>query len=207
MAITNTLLSLLLFPCTISSYTTTPFLTRRYAMTMRKGRKSLRKTVGTAPGKSVGSSPTTPMPSSQNWIPIPNLKTLPDLTEGQVQIIETQAFALIDKRTNPAGAVSVVKYGGQTYCLSAGCSTCKIPLTKAKVLEANEETGGNDPRILCDFCGSTFNIRTGEPVADAETSRGMMGGIVKGIFSSKKKDNIPTYDLGEKNGQVFINIV
>lgn len=170
-------------------------------MTMRKGRKSLRKTVG---GLSPPPSSTSSTTSNKNWMAIPNLKTLPQ-EQGVVKLVETFAETLKDPRTNPNGAVSVVNYKGQTYCVSSSCSSCKIPLTKAKILEGNEETGGKDPRIACDFCGSTFNLRTGEPVADAETNRGLMGGIMKGVFSRNEKANLATYDLGERNGAVVIS--
>eukprot|EP00586_Coscinodiscus_wailesii_P022981 CAMPEP_0172500278 /NCGR_PEP_ID=MMETSP1066-20121228/136367_1 /TAXON_ID=671091 /ORGANISM="Coscinodiscus wailesii, Strain CCMP2513" /LENGTH=172 /DNA_ID=CAMNT_0013274421 /DNA_START=303 /DNA_END=821 /DNA_ORIENTATION=+ len=169
-------------------------------MTMRKGRKSLRKTVGGLSPPASSSSPA----MNKNWMAIPSLKTLPK-EQGEVKLVETFVETLKDPRTNPNGAVSVVNYGGQTYCLSSSCSSCKIPLTKAKILEANEETGGKDPRIACDFCGSTYNIRTGEPVADAEANRGLVGGVMKGIFSKNEKTSLATYDLGERNGAVMIS--
>ena len=75
-------------------------------------------------------------------------------------------------------------------------------MSKAKVLQPTEETG-NDPRISCDFCATTYNIKSGDIVSDAKAP-GIMGSVVKGIFSASEKKPLPVYALGEKNGQVLI---
>ena len=124
--------------------------------------------------------------------------------QGKVKIVETMVPALMDKATNPTGAVAVVKYGPNTYCTSISCASCKIPMTKARVLEANEETNP-DPRLSCDFCSATYNLRTGERVTSVEKG-GLMGGIVKGLFSKADTNSLPVYELGESKGKVVINL-
>ena len=176
---------------------------------MAKGRRSLRKTVA---GGSSGSS-VKPMGGEMasnkknNWVPVKGFSSMKDLPkdENVVTLVDTMADPLMNGATNPNGAVSVVNYDGKTYCFSSSCSSCKIPLTKAKVLPANEETDNVHPRLSCDFCKATYNVRTGERVADAGET-GLMGGIVKGLFSAQEKAPLPIYDLGEKNGQVLINL-
>lgn len=106
--------------------------------------------------------------------------------------------------TNPTGAVSVVNYEEKTYCFASSCSCCQIPLSKAKVLPPSEETG-TAPRLSCDFCKATYNVRTGERVENAEKP-GLLGGVVTGLFSKSDKKPLPIYDLGEKSGQVLINL-
>mmetsp|Transcript_18240 Transcript_18240/g.25948 ORF Transcript_18240/g.25948 Transcript_18240/m.25948 type:complete len:214 (-) Transcript_18240:83-724(-) len=145
-----------------------------------------------------------------NWVPVQGVKSLSALPlqeESKVSLIDTMASQLMDARVNPTGAVGVINYKGKaTYCIAASCSSCKIPLTKAKVLPPNAETKNQHPRIECDFCGATYNAKTGQVLSDASTDRGLMGGIVKGLFSSKEKKTLPTYDLGEANGAVVINL-
>jgi nitrite reductase/ring-hydroxylating ferredoxin subunit len=72
-------------------------------------------------------------------------------------------------------------------------------LTKAKVLDANEESGA-DARLQCDFCGATYNLRNGVPV---EKEGGKLLGF---LFSKGEKETLPVYGLGEKKGKVFINV-
>mmetsp|Transcript_28850 Transcript_28850/g.44852 ORF Transcript_28850/g.44852 Transcript_28850/m.44852 type:complete len:207 (-) Transcript_28850:56-676(-) len=191
-----------------SSYTAT-LPTRRSTMTMRKGRKSLKKTIQGSSSAGVGSmaaDSSAPSASKTNWVPVRGISSMNDLPEGEneVKLVETMASQLIDPRTNPNGAVSVVNYEGATYCFAASCSCCKIPMTKAVVLPPTEETG-NAPRVSCDFCKTTYNLRTGDIVADAEKA-GLMGGIVKGLFSASDKANLPVYALGDKGGQVVISL-
>jgi nitrite reductase/ring-hydroxylating ferredoxin subunit len=59
--------------------------------------------------------------------------------------------------------------------------------------------------LVCDFCKATYNVKTGERIAD-DGERGLMGNIVKSLFSATEKTPLRTYELGEKNGQVFINL-
>ena len=139
-----------------------------------------------------------------NWIQttIPSIKSLPR-ERDVVRVVETGVSALIDRGTNPNGAVSIVNRGGETYCFSSSCASCKIPLTKARVLGPNDETGGGDggdARIQCDFCGATYNLRTGAPVREE-------GGKVLGfLFGGSKGASLPVYGLGERGGKVFINL-
>jgi len=180
-------------------------------MTMRKGRKSLKKNINNGLGG--GSAGVTPMGGEStvskktNWVPVAGISSMGDLPqdENSVQLVETKAQKLMNAGTNPNGAVSVVNYKGNTYCFSSSCPSCKIPLTKAKVFEPNEETG-DAPRVSCDFCSATYNIRTGEKVADAEGTGGFFGGVVKGLMGAKPSEPLPTYDLGEKGGNVLINL-
>ena len=136
-----------------------------------------------------------------NWIQttIPSIKSLPQ-EKDVVRVIETGVSALIDRGTNPNGAVSIVNRGGRTYCFSSSCASCKIPLTKAKVLGPNDETGGDDARIQCDFCGATYNLRTGAPVREES------GKVLGFLFGGSKGASLPVYGLGEQGGKVFINL-
>jgi nitrite reductase/ring-hydroxylating ferredoxin subunit len=142
-----------------------------------------------------------------NWVPVQGVTSMADLPqeENVVKLVDTMAEQLIDRGTNPTGAVSVVNYEGKTYCFASSCKCCQIPLAKAQVLAPNEESGGTNPRVSCDFCKATYNIRTGARLADAEKP-GLLGGIVVGLFSKSDKIPLPIYDLGEKKGQVLINL-
>merc|ERR1711906_94918 len=53
------------------------------------------------------------------------------------------------------------------------------------------ETGA-DPRLACDFCGSTYNMRTGAPV---KKEKGKMLGF---LFSKSEDKTLPVYGLGEQ---------
>lgn len=135
-----------------------------------------------------------------NWAQtsIPSIKSLPK-EKNSVQLVDTQVPALINKQTNPTGAVSIVNYEDKTYCFSSGCASCKIPLTKAKILDPAEDTG-DDARIQCDFCGATYNLRNGAPVQKE-------GGKLLGfLFSKSETVELPVYGLGEQGGKVFINV-
>ena len=208
---TVTLLFISIMIASTNSYVPA-LITKRSTMTMRKGRKSLKKTINNGLGG--GPSNVKPMAAENtmsqktNWVPVAGLSSMSDLPqkENEVQLVETNAPQLQDARTNPNGAVSVVNYEGKTYCFSSSCSSCKIPLTKAKLYEPNEETDGLYPRLACDFCGATFNVRTGEKVSDVGGKGGLFGGVIKGLMGAKPSDKLPTYDLGEKNGEVLINL-
>ena len=158
------------------------------------------------------SSKTTPSSNdesskSKNWTPVKGIQSLKDLPrdEGVIRVVDTMADLLIDGATNPTGAVSILNTGGKTYCFSASCASCKFPLLKAKVLPPSTETGNAHHRLVCDFCKATYNIKTGQRVQDDE-ARGLMGNIVKNLFSATEKAPLRTFELGEKNGQVFINL-
>mmetsp|Transcript_14483 Transcript_14483/g.17612 ORF Transcript_14483/g.17612 Transcript_14483/m.17612 type:complete len:219 (-) Transcript_14483:277-933(-) len=192
-----------------------PLSTSNHANTqleMAKGRKSLRKTVKEASG-GMNARGVNPMggeiqPAKKtNWVPVQGITSMSDLPKGEneVKLVDTMAEQLMNGATNPTGAVSVVNFEGKTYCFASSCSSCKIPLAKAKVLPPNDETGNTAPRLSCDFCKATYNIRTGERVENAEKS-GLIGGVVSGLFGAQDKVALPTYDLGEKSGSVLINL-
>jgi hypothetical protein len=64
--------------------------------------------------------------SNRNWINTKkSVKELPE-DEGKVKLLDTGAFLLINKQTNPNGAVSVMKYKGETHCFDANCPQCKV---------------------------------------------------------------------------------
>jgi len=178
---------------------------------MAKGRKgSLKRNVDDSSGmgasKGLGKGVAKKSGRTTNWVPVKGISSSADLpTEnGAIKLIDTYADDIMDGATNPNGAVCVVNFGGKTYCSEVNCSTCKIPLNKALILAANDETG-DDPRICCNFCKTTHNLRTGERLANAE-SAGLVGGIVKGLFSASDTAPLKTYELGEKNGQIVINL-
>lgn len=145
---------------------------------------------------------TTAQSKKSNWIAtsIPSLESLPKEL-NQVKVVDTMVPALTDKNTNPTGAVSIVNYKGDsdqtTYCFSVSCASCKIPLTKGKVLPPKES---NDARLQCDFCGATYNLRSGMPV---EKEGGKLLGF---LFNQSKDEKLPVYALGEKGGKVFISM-
>ncbi len=81
----------------------------------------------------------------------------------------------------------------------------QIPMLKAKVLPANDETGNKAPRLSCDLCKSTYNLETGEKLEAAE-SAGFLGGIAKAVLGSNEGGDMDTYKLGEKNGKIMFNM-
>jgi len=182
---------------------------QRSTLMMKRGRGSFAKKKGAKSG-GMGSRSVEPMgsgvSSNNAWYPVSGVSSAGDLPneEGKVQLVDTMVKKLINGATNPTGAVGVAKHEGSVYCFSASCSSCKIPLNKAKVLGPSEETG-SDPRIMCDFCSATYNLRTGERVASAG-GNGLIGGIVKGLFSKKEEAPLDVYALGEKDGSVVINV-
>jgi nitrite reductase/ring-hydroxylating ferredoxin subunit len=153
-------------------------------------------------GTKASSSTTT----NRNWVLIPNssIKDLPT-QDGQVQLLDTKYKPLVDDGTNPTGAVSTLRYGEDIYCFSSSCPTCKIPLTKAKALPPNDETGNKSPRLSCDFCKATFNLKTGQKVKSVSGS-GILGNIAKTVLSANESGPLPVYQLGDKNGQLVISI-
>jgi len=164
--------------------------------------------------KAFGGAPTTTQSKASSaqgtWTPISGIKSMKDIdtADSKIQVVETNVPKLIDPRTNPTGAVCVTSYNKNLYCFSASCASCQIPMTKAKLLPPNDETNNNFPRIQCNFCSATYNVRTGEQVKSDESSGGLFSGIVKNLYSAQKKEDVvlPTYDLGEKDGKVLIKI-
>jgi nitrite reductase/ring-hydroxylating ferredoxin subunit len=201
-----TFVFVLLFWATAHAYAPTGFMTRRSTMTMKRGRGSFNKEIG---GGSMPSSPSSSsgggLSGGVNWIQTKNkVQDLPQ-EEGKIGLIETGAFLLVDKATNPNGAVSVVKYGPETYCFSVNCPKCKIPMMKAKTLPPNDETQNKAPRIACDFCKSTFNLKTGAPL-QAQEAAGILGSIAKAVMSAQDATPLPVYTLAEKNGKVLFSM-
>lgn len=202
-----------LMACTSSdAFGTGKFAVKRSTISMKRGRglgdlandgAGPKKTQQIGSKGGMGATPNT----SSSWIPVKGMtsgiKDLPT-EEGVVKLVDTMAPALMKVATNPTGAVSVIKYGSSVYCTSVGCASCQIPLNKAEVLGPTEETG-TDPRICCSFCRATYNLRTGERVTTHEGG-GLMGGIAQNLFSKQKAGSLPIYALGEKNGQVLINL-
>ena len=200
-----TIVSLLSMLAVVESYSTFGFSTRRADITMKRGRGSFKKEIGGASGSGMGSSGSSPAAGGTNWIIVPK-KSPKDLPkeEGKVALLETQALPLVDRNTNPMGAVSVLKYGPETFCFSVQCPSCKIPLTKAKALSPNEETGGKAPRISCDFCKSTYSLKTGEKLS-AQEGGGILGSLVKNVMAANNDSDapLPVYKLGEKDNRIL----
>lgn len=198
---------LLILTCLLLAVSSTrAFATRRAIMTMKRGRGSLQKELGggNSSNRNVQSMSGLQNASYKQWIPVSASTSDLPTEEGTVKIVETNVPALMNAGTNPTGAVAVVKYGPNTYCTSISCPNCKVPMTKAQILQANEETNG-DPRLACDFCSATYNLRTGERVTTVEKG-GIMGGLVKGLFSKQDVNRLPVYELGESKGKVVINL-
>ncbi len=79
-------------------------------------------------------------------------------------------------------------------------------MLKAKVLPPNDETDNKAPRVSCDLCKSTYNLKTGEKVESAEAS-GFFGGIAKAVLGANEdKDVMDIYQLGEKDGKIMFNM-
>lgn len=212
----NTTLSITLLLLAIVAFVATAFAptgitTKRSAMYMRRGRGSgLQReldddssssssfTGGSSGGMGKSSSGTSWLNTNKS------VKELPT-EEGKVVLLETGAFLLVNKQTNPGGAASTVKYGGETYCFQASCPQCQVPMTKAKVLAPNDETNNKGPRVSCDLCKSTYNIKTGEKVESPENP-GILGGMAKAVLGSKDTGNMATYQLGEKNGKIMFTM-
>jgi len=188
-------------------------MTIRHDMTMARGKGNLKKSFGVGDSqrgkpKSLVTKDQDVAASGGEWIAVSGIKSMSEMpkAEGTVSVVETMAYALKDPRTNPNGAVSVVNYKGRTYCFAIACPSCKIPLTKASVLDPSDESN-NDPRISCDFCSATFNARTGKVLAtEKSTKKNLLAGVVSSLMSSKDEEELPTYELGEKNGKVLIKI-
>lgn len=182
---------------------------------MRRGRGSLGKEFGggasaegmgsNASGMSGGNSggAGNSGASGVNWIPIQvSAKSLP-AEENKVGLIDTNLPTMKNGQTNPTGAVSVIKYNEQTYCFAVNCPSCKIPLTKAQCVPGTPESS-NQPRIVCDLCKATYNVKTGLKLQSAVSNAGLVGGIAKAVFSAKESGPLPVYKLGEKGGKLLI---
>jgi nitrite reductase/ring-hydroxylating ferredoxin subunit len=183
--------------CVADAFSPMGVTTRRSTMTMKRGRSFKKESSSPLDGSG--------MASGRNWINVPS-KTVKDLPneEGQVVLLETNAPFLVDKGTNPKGAVSVMKYGPDTYCFSSSCPQCKIPMSKAKALPPNEETDDMVPRVVCDFCKATFNLKSGKSVT-AQEGKGFLGSLAKAVLSAQDSAPLKIYQLGEKNGKILFS--
>lgn len=192
--------------------------TQRSILSMRRGRGSLGKEIGGGGGAagmgssssaggmgSKGAASSSSMGSQVNWIPIQvSAKDLPS-EDNKVGLIDTNLPTMKNTQTNPTGAVSVLKYKDQTYCFGVNCPSCKIPLTKAQAVEGNDESG-KQPRLVCDFCKATYNLKTGAKLESAVPNAGILGGIAKSIFSAQSSGPLPVYKLGEQKGKLVIGL-
>lgn len=137
------------------------------------------------------------------WCALPRGTKLPK-AENEVQFIDTNLPTLVDKSVNPTGAVSVLKYKDNTYCFSASCPSCKIPLKKAKAFDP--EPGQKGPRLVCDFCKSTYSLSNGARLK-SEKPGGIFGGLVQTVLSANADNSspLPLYQLGELDGKLVID--
>ena len=78
-------------------------------------------------------------------------------------------------------------------------------MIKGKVLPPNDETDNKAPRISCDLCKATYNLKTGEKLETTEAS-GLFGGIAKAVLGSNEEGDMDTYQLGEKDGNIMFNM-
>lgn len=78
-------------------------------------------------------------------------------------------------------------------------------MTKAYPLPPNDETKNQAPRVACDFCQSTYNLKTGEKLTSQE-SKGIFGGLAKAVLGAQESGPLSTYQLGEKNGKIMFNL-
>jgi len=140
-----------------------------------------------------------------NWLNTnKSVKELPK-ESGEIKLIETGAFLLVDKGTNPNGAAATAKYGNDVFCFQANCPQCKVPMTKSKVLEPNDETNANEPRISCDLCKCIYNLKTGAKL-ESEENPGFLGGIANAVLGAKDEGDMEIYKLGEKDGKIMFNM-
>mmetsp|Transcript_22023 Transcript_22023/g.52417 ORF Transcript_22023/g.52417 Transcript_22023/m.52417 type:complete len:218 (-) Transcript_22023:118-771(-) len=211
-SIKQTLLTLAIVLCVANAFAPMGITTKRSAISMRRGRGSgLKKELNDDSPRSPSSSSSSftggmgKSPSGTSWLDTKkSVKELPT-EDGEIKLIETGAFLLVNKQTNPGGAAATAKYGGEMFCFDANCPQCKVPLSKSKILPPNDETKNKAPRIACDLCKYTYNIKTGEQL-EAEESTGFLGGIAKSILGSQEGGDLPTYQLGEKNGRIMFTM-
>lgn len=82
-------------------------------------------------------------------------------------------------------------------------------MTKAKALPPNEETQrtNNAPRVACDFCQSTYNLKSGERLESQQGNGGLFGGIAKAVLGANKDSGpLNIYQLGEKNDKIMFSM-
>lgn len=185
-----------------------PFQTKRMELSMKRGKGSLRKEIGDDEKGMPSSSSSSFVSSSINWCPIPPNQKLPQ-EEGKIGLLDTNLPTMKNAATNPTGAVGVARYREEMFCFASSCPSCKIPITRAKILPppSPESNNNNSPRLSCGFCQATYNLKSGVRLATDE-SGGFFGGVVKSILSADPKNAgpLPTYKLGERNGKIVIAV-
>ena len=210
------LLSVLSLASSAGAFSTLGTPTRRSTMTMKRagGGRGMKKNVagntssGGMGSASASGSVDTAGFSSTKWIQTPVSKNeLGKAQEGKVTLIDTNVPKLKDGLTNPTGAVSVAKQNGETFCFSSSCPSCKIPLTKAKILGPTSSRAS--PAVACDFCKSAYDLKTGKKieVSPEEAGGGMFAGLAQGLFKAQgNNDPLKMYQLGEKGGKLLISL-
>ena len=200
----------------VSAFTVTQLQTscqtQRCNLYMKRGRGSFKQEMGANNGskKSSFSGKKTSSAGVRrdiNWCPMPSGQQLPNEI-NQVGLLDTQLPTLKNSATNPTGAVAVIKADNeQIYCFSSSCPSCQIPLTKAKVATPTATTEPH-PRLVCDFCKATYSLKDGARLQgeDAVKEGGLLGGIVKNVFSAKETGPLKMYKLGQKGKDLVIAV-
>ena len=136
------------------------------------------------------------------WYTIPaTTKDLPK-DSNTIAVIDTELQSLKNGQTNPTGAVCVGTHNSQTYSFQVNCPSCQIPLTKAKIVDANDSD-----ILVCDFCKSSFDLKdNGKQLEESvESNPGLFGSLAKNLFSAnKEKTDLKMYNLGDKNGKLVL---
>ena len=211
------LCALLSFAGSIYAFSTMGVPTRRSTMTMKRGGggRGMKKNMlvdkpasGIGSASASGSSDTAGL-SSTKWIQTPLSKNeLSKVQDRKVSLLDTNVPKLKDGLTNPTGAVSVAKSNGETFCFSSSCPSCKIPLTKAKILGPSSSRPSSSA-VACDFCKSAYDLKSGKKieVSPEEAGGGLFAGIAQNLFKAQgNNDPLKLYQLGEKDGKLLISL-
>ncbi|GMI10622.1 hypothetical protein TrLO_g13800 [Triparma laevis f. longispina] len=187
----------------------TPLFASRVPMSMRKGRPGTKQTLGKKSPSSPGGAGSGGLSGgdSGTWKKTPSSTSDLPQTDGEITLLDTQQSMIIDKATNPTGAVCVGKFDEKLYSFQVNCECCKVPLNKANLLPPLPST--SSPRLSCSFCGATYSLKNGTPIDDATgdgVGGNMFGGIVKNLMGSKERRSLKVYALAEEGGRVMINI-
>ena len=154
------------------------------------------------------SAASTGFATTANWFSMPTEPwDLSKAKEGKVELFDTNLITLKDSLTNPTGAVSVLRHKGEIFCFSSSCPSCKIPMSGAKVLPITSSRPS--PLIACTFCKSAYNLKSGRKtdVSADEIGGGMFAGFTKSLFkASGNNDPLRIFQLGEKDGNILINL-
>ncbi|GMI25890.1 hypothetical protein TeGR_g948 [Tetraparma gracilis] len=174
------------------------------ALAAKRGKGGLGSKGGSKPPNPGFSAPQ-PSGSSSKFFKTPALATSLPAEDGAVALLETMAPPLINAGTNPNGAIAVARFAGKLFAFQSGCETCQFPFKKAKLLPAAEDSG-EDPRLACDFCGCTYNLRTGAPLKDAGVSGNVMGKMVRST-NTKGRSGVRVFELAEDDkGRVLLKL-